>query len=414
MQSKGPEVGPQVGAIAGEMAVQQDPKLEAVSGEAQWPGTGFHSPQSIVSSMCSSRSSNSAASTWTTQPATTSQVTFGGTSEEGAFSRSTSSSEVGEHAPNASKTSDLAARRPPTLTDLSMDANWSTLSSPGMKERRCSRRMWQPDSETEKCSLQTCDILFVSSIFSVPSPGGGLVSRRHHCRQCGRVVCGSCSKGQKSLLDEDCTPGSASMARVCDACMQGSETFNYQKGNNFRVTLDKKTILRRLMRTGKESPDSSVDQARLATSESNPDLGQLEAVMRRNASSMPSLATFFANAKRVGNMSPNVASSPSMSPKDQCKDKELKQPSPLRDDQSAFDKPMSDYTVPGLEADAGKGGANGSPPKAAAAPAEEAKDERQLQLEKELAASSYYQGLLRHEPAALKALTGALMSSTGN
>ena len=49
--------------------------------------------------------------------------------------------------------------------------------------RQVPRRLWQPDSETDECSMLSCAKKF--------DFWEGL--RRHHCRQCGRVVCGACS-----------------------------------------------------------------------------------------------------------------------------------------------------------------------------------------------------------------------------
>ena len=53
--------------------------------------------------------------------------------------------------------------------------------------RQIARRFWQPDAEAQVCSIANCDNVFTCS-------WGG--ERRHHCRQCGRVVCGSCSRAQ--------------------------------------------------------------------------------------------------------------------------------------------------------------------------------------------------------------------------
>ena len=49
--------------------------------------------------------------------------------------------------------------------------------------RQVPRRLWQPDSETEECSMLSC-----ANKFEFWEG-----QRRHHCRQCGRVVCGACS-----------------------------------------------------------------------------------------------------------------------------------------------------------------------------------------------------------------------------
>jgi len=58
---------------------------------------------------------------------------------------------------------------------------------------------WIPDSEADDC--MTCGISF------------NVVRRRHHCRACGKVVCGKCSAVKFPLL---CLEGK--QARVCDTC----------------------------------------------------------------------------------------------------------------------------------------------------------------------------------------------------
>jgi hypothetical protein len=52
---------------------------------------------------------------------------------------------------------------------------------------RCMARCaWQSDADADKCSISRCNNTFSWM------PG----ARRHHCRQCGRVVCQDCSRGQ--------------------------------------------------------------------------------------------------------------------------------------------------------------------------------------------------------------------------
>lgn len=62
------------------------------------------------------------------------------------------------------------------------------------------RRGWQPDETAQVCCVCT-------------SKFGGL-KRRHHCRQCGRVVCNKCSN-EKMLLPHY---GFTEPERVCDPC----------------------------------------------------------------------------------------------------------------------------------------------------------------------------------------------------
>ncbi|XP_037068619.1 uncharacterized protein LOC119089919 [Pollicipes pollicipes] len=60
--------------------------------------------------------------------------------------------------------------------------------------------VWVPDSRASMCQLCTAE-------FTV-------TNRRHHCRACGKVVCGDCSLGKAPLkYQHNCA------ARVCDVCL---------------------------------------------------------------------------------------------------------------------------------------------------------------------------------------------------
>ena len=61
--------------------------------------------------------------------------------------------------------------------------------------------IWIPDSEVSEC--QTCLKSF------------SFLIRKHHCRLCGRVVCGDCSKF-RMVLEKSKTP-----VRVCRSCYYG-------------------------------------------------------------------------------------------------------------------------------------------------------------------------------------------------
>lgn len=67
------------------------------------------------------------------------------------------------------------------------------------RQRRLSNLapVWVPDAEARTCTI--CGIKFT------------ITNRRHHCRQCGQVVCGKCSNKKKEL------PGQGKQ-RVCDLC----------------------------------------------------------------------------------------------------------------------------------------------------------------------------------------------------
>ncbi|ULU05278.1 hypothetical protein L3Y34_017767 [Caenorhabditis briggsae] len=63
---------------------------------------------------------------------------------------------------------------------------------------------WIPDSECQNCML--CNVKFT------------IITRRHHCRACGRVLCGSCCS-EKSVLDYLKEDGKKPQAvRVCKPC----------------------------------------------------------------------------------------------------------------------------------------------------------------------------------------------------
>lgn len=61
--------------------------------------------------------------------------------------------------------------------------------------------VWIPDSEVSEC--QTCLKTF------------SFLVRKHHCRLCGRVVCGECSK-HRMVLEKTNKP-----VRVCRSCYYG-------------------------------------------------------------------------------------------------------------------------------------------------------------------------------------------------
>ncbi|KAL0246352.1 hypothetical protein GEMRC1_007564 [Eukaryota sp. GEM-RC1] len=60
--------------------------------------------------------------------------------------------------------------------------------------------VWKPDNLTSECS--NCGIHFT------------LLKRRHHCRSCGGIYCGNCTKNRMVLRAE------TSMSRVCENCFK--------------------------------------------------------------------------------------------------------------------------------------------------------------------------------------------------
>ena len=84
--------------------------------------------------------------------------------------------------------------------------------------------LWQPDSATRCCML--CSTRF------------SLFRRRHHCRACGKVVCGPCSTGRAVLAHIS----TSKLQRLCDRCIVETE-FGLEPGppHHFsRAALDPK------------------------------------------------------------------------------------------------------------------------------------------------------------------------------
>jgi len=60
--------------------------------------------------------------------------------------------------------------------------------------------VWDPDSTTNNCKI--CEVQFT------------MFNRKHHCRHCGKVVCGTCSAKQFKL------DYSGKMEKVCNVCFK--------------------------------------------------------------------------------------------------------------------------------------------------------------------------------------------------
>lgn len=74
-------------------------------------------------------------------------------------------------------------------------------------DRAASRLMsWQPDASASQCPL--CTVRF------------GWLQRKHHCRSCGRIVCGSCSAFTRVLAAPITSPfdDAGAALRVCTTC----------------------------------------------------------------------------------------------------------------------------------------------------------------------------------------------------
>jgi len=89
-----------------------------------------------------------------------------------------------------------------------------------LKKERGSKSVapvWIPDNEAKTCTI--CAIKFT------------FTNRRHHCRQCGNVVCGSCSLNHKSLLN-------LGSVRVCDDCKNKPYTNEIEDNSFDSVSMD--------------------------------------------------------------------------------------------------------------------------------------------------------------------------------
>jgi hypothetical protein len=72
--------------------------------------------------------------------------------------------------------------------------------------------VWVPDAESKACTV--CCMWVRSHVINLSATKFTFTNRRHHCRQCGTVVCGGCSQHKKQL------PGQGRQ-RVCDTCYKG-------------------------------------------------------------------------------------------------------------------------------------------------------------------------------------------------
>eukprot|EP00727_Mastigamoeba_balamuthi_P000905 m51a1_g10811 putative pleckstrin domain-containing protein (629) ;mRNA; r:23957-28159 len=85
-----------------------------------------------------------------------------------------------------------------------MSFQTGTHSAPPPPSDSYAAPVWQSDSDATECTL--CGVTFT------------LINRRHHCRMCGRVACGSCTQNKMRV------PSSDVKQRVCTACYAEAET----------------------------------------------------------------------------------------------------------------------------------------------------------------------------------------------
>ena len=74
---------------------------------------------------------------------------------------------------------------------------------------------WMDDEDSSHCVI--CNKLF-----------GRIKNRRHHCRNCGRLICGKCSSRRHIIGSED------EPARVCDDCF---DSFTKKKMASYLICM---------------------------------------------------------------------------------------------------------------------------------------------------------------------------------
>jgi hypothetical protein len=83
------------------------------------------------------------------------------------------------------------------------------------------REQWQPDEDSSLCTYPLC-----STIFGPPSYFS-FGPRRHHCRLCGQIFCGTHSSQRAHLIARDVQgQPRLSKQRVCDLCIGKTEEDN--------------------------------------------------------------------------------------------------------------------------------------------------------------------------------------------
>ena len=96
---------------------------------------------------------------------------------------------------------------PPVLISIFLQLKTDLLKTSGRKEGDIHAAVWIPDEKVTKC--MNCQVTEFS-----------LINRRHHCRNCGNVVCHNCSSRKRVI------PSGKSQdkpVRVCDKCFDKLE-----------------------------------------------------------------------------------------------------------------------------------------------------------------------------------------------
>ncbi|KJH42504.1 FYVE zinc finger [Dictyocaulus viviparus] len=102
-----------------------------------------------------------------------------------------------------------------TIHDLSQESDFMRLTESELQLGK-SKPYWIPDVDCAMCML--CNSKF------------SLLNRRHHCRACGRVACGTCCKERAMLEYMKDEPKKQARARVCTPCASMlARIENYEK-----------------------------------------------------------------------------------------------------------------------------------------------------------------------------------------
>lgn len=113
------------------------------------------------------------------------------------------------------------------------------LASSGKQAASDHAAVWVPDTDAPKC-------MGCSSKFTV-------INRRHHCRKCGAVVCGSCSSKKYLLPAQSKKP-----LRVCDSCFQTLSALDQTVGSSSYVNTTVST--NDVDSSGEEDSDDEKDE----------------------------------------------------------------------------------------------------------------------------------------------------------
>jgi FYVE/RhoGEF/PH domain-containing protein 5/6 len=70
--------------------------------------------------------------------------------------------------------------------------------------------VWVSDKSSSQCTICLNDF--------------SLINRRHHCRKCGILICGNCSKGRLKIGSD--------MVRVCDRCIRSAESKSHTRSSS--------------------------------------------------------------------------------------------------------------------------------------------------------------------------------------